>query len=462
MRFTVAIAQVLSVRFGGCRSDSHPSVVEGHGENDRCRRCAGRRGRASHYRDALGSFRLTRHLPVGCRSFASISFGGVRVLLASSLGGSGHLLPVTAVAQACRRLGHEVLLVVPPSLVGQVESTGLPHRVGDEPPKEFIDGLWERLRNGSPNADAGLIDRELFAGRGTQDMLGPVRDACLSWQPELIVREPCEYASAVVAHEVGIAQAQVGISLAAIERGVLDMVTPIIERYGPGVAEVIAAAPYLSSFPSSLDPSPWADTRRFRRPAQPTEALPDWWPGGGDRPLVYLTFGTVVGHLAEAAGVYRSALGAVSGLRARVLLTTGRAMDVDDLGPVPTNTHVERWVPQADVLAHAAAVVCHGGSGTTFGALASGTPLVICPLFADQNRNGQLVKSAGAGLIITRPENRHDALRSLGPADVAPMRQAIERVLSDPAYRQNAQRISAEMMATPTLDDVIEKQPAKV
>jgi UDP:flavonoid glycosyltransferase YjiC (YdhE family) len=293
-------------------------------------------------------------------------------------------------------------------------------------------------------------------------MLGPVRDACLSWQPDFIVREPCEYASAVIAHEAGIAQAQVGISLAALERGVLDMVTPIIERYGPGVAESIGAAPFLTSFPSSLDPSPWANTRRYRLPAQPTDALPDWWPEGGDRPLVYVTFGTVIGHLPEAAGVYRSALAAVSGLPARVLLTVGRATEVDRLGLVPANTHVEQWVPQADVLAHAAVVVCHGGSGTTFGALASGIPLVICPLFADQHRNGQRVKTAGAGLVIAGPPNKGEGLGSLGPADVAPMRQAIERALTDPNFRQNARRISTELMATPTLDDVIEEELTKV
>lgn len=379
------------------------------------------------------------------------------MLLASSLGGAGHLLPLVAVARGCRRLGHEVLLVVPPSLAGLVESTGLPHRVGDEPPRAFVDEIWERVRNGGPDGDAGLIDRELFADHGTQTMLGPLRAARGSWRADLVVREPCEYASAVAAHEAGIAQAQVGISLAVIERGVLDMVTPVIERYGPGVADAIGSAPYLSSFPASLDPSPWADTRRFHLPAPPPGALPDWWPAGDDRPLVYVTFGSVIGHLPEAAGVYRSALAAVSGLAARVLLTVGRAIEVDRLGPVPANTHVERWVPQADMLAHAAVVVCHGGSGTTLGALAAGVPLVTCPLFADQSRNGLLVQTAGAGLVLAGPDQMRGDLRSLEPADVAPLRQAIERVLSEPAFRRTAQRIRADLMATPTLDDAMSK-----
>ena len=111
-----------------------------------------------------------------------------------------------------------------------------------------------------------------------------------------------------------------------------------------------------------------------------------------------MTFGSVIGHLPEATGVYGMALDAVSGLAARVLLTVGRAMDPGRGGPVPDNTHVEQWVPQSDVLTHAAVVVCHGGSGTTFGALAAGVPLVICPLFADQSMNGRLWRRRGAGL----------------------------------------------------------------
>lgn len=184
----------------------------------------------------------------------------MRVLLATSLGGAGHLEPVAAVGQAVRRLGHEAMVLVPPSVARAARQTGLQHVVGKEPPRSFVDEIWARVRAGPPDAVAGLIDRELFADRCTEAMLGTARVVRDSWQPDLIVREPCEYASAVAAHETGIAHVEVGISLAAIERGVLEMVTPIIERCRPGVAEAIGAAPYVTSFPASLDPSPWPDT----------------------------------------------------------------------------------------------------------------------------------------------------------------------------------------------------------
>jgi UDP:flavonoid glycosyltransferase YjiC (YdhE family) len=378
--------------------------------------------------------------------------------LASSLGGSGHLLPVVAVAQACRRLGHDALVLVPPSLATEVERTGFPSRVGDQPSKTSIDEIWARMRAGGPGSD-GLIDRELFAERATAAMLGAARAACDEWQPDLVVREPCEYASAIAAHEAGVAQLQVGISLSGIERRVLDMVTSIIERHGPGVTKAISEAPYLTSFPASLDPSPWAITSRYRPPGPTLGELPDWW-AGDRRPLLYVTFGTVVGHLPEAAAVYRCALDAVSGLAARVLLTVGGAVDVDRLGPQPDNTHVEKWVPQADVLAHAAVVICHGGSGTTFGALAAGVPLVIHPLFADQFNNGRLVQAAGAGLVAGGDRAPSRGIRSPGPADTVALRNAIEQVLGEAAYRRAAERISTELMTFPNLDHVIDEHLA--
>jgi UDP:flavonoid glycosyltransferase YjiC (YdhE family) len=136
-------------------------------------------------------------------------------------------------------------------------------------------------------------------------------------------------------------------------------------------------------------------------------------------------------------------------------LTVGREVDPDRLGAVPENTRVEQWVAQTDVFAQAALVVCHGGSGTTFGALAAGVPLVVCPLFADQPRNGRLVEAAGAGLQVTAPSGFAGVVRALGPADVTPLRAAVERVLIDPTCRDAAVRVALEMATAPTLEEVL-------
>jgi Erythromycin biosynthesis protein CIII-like, N-terminal domain len=81
---------------------------------------------------------------------------------------------------------------------------------------------------------AGLIDRELFADRCAQAMSDAARGLRDRWRPDVVVREPCEYASAVAACEAGIAQVQIGISQASIEWEVLEMVSPIIEHFCSG------------------------------------------------------------------------------------------------------------------------------------------------------------------------------------------------------------------------------------
>ena len=184
--------------------------------------------------------------------------------------------------------------------------------------------------------------------------------------------------------------------------------------------------------------------------------LPDWW-AGSDSPLVYVTFGSVTGGLPIAGAAYRTALQAVADLPARVLLTVGRAAAVDDLGPLPANVHAEAWVPQAYVLAEAAAVVCHGGSGTTLGTLAAGVPVVMVPMFADQSVNARRVADLGAGIVVEPggSDGPVATMGRLGPGDVLRLRAAIESVLADPAYRRAAVVVADELHAQPGVDALI-------
>ena len=195
----------------------------------------------------------------------------------------------------------------------------------------------------------------------------------------------------------------------------------------------LRASPYVSRFPASLDASPFPDTRRYREEASAASPLPDWWDGSSE-PLVYVTLGTVASRLDVGRRAYSMALEAVEGLPARVLLTTGGGTLPQG---VPANVHVEDWVAQSDALAAAAVVVCHGGSGTAFGALAAGVPLVLIPLFADQRPNAALLAGTGAALV----SNLDDGAGVL--------RAAIATALETPAYQRRAEQIRDEMHAAP-------------
>ena len=131
--------------------------------------------------------------------------------------------------------------------------------------------------------------------------------------------------------------------------------------------------------------------------------------------------------------VYAAAIRALAAVPARVLVTIGSAGDPAELGPLPANVHVERWVPQEDVLPHAAAMVGHGGYGTTTGALAHGVPMVVVPLFADQPRNALRVADVGAGIALPAPANVRAAVEHAAEA-LAGLGGLVQQLLDQPRY----------------------------
>jgi UDP:flavonoid glycosyltransferase YjiC (YdhE family) len=332
---------------------------------------------------------------------------------------------------------------------------GIPFVVSDEPPVDELTALWDRFATAPGHEASILANRELFGRLWTAALLPTAQRVCSDWRPELVLHEAAEYASAIAAERCGVAHAQVAISLAEVEAGSLVLAAPALTLHEEHIVEQLRESPYLTRFPASLDPSPYPATRRFRAPTDPPGApLADRW-NGSDAPLVYVTFGSVAGDLPNAAAVYRTALDAVAGLHARVLLTVGEAVAIERIRPVPGNARVEAWLPQGDVLAEAAVVVAHGGSGTTFGALAAGVPLVLVPLFADQLANAERVAAAGAALVIEPDRVAVGGMGTLGPRHRPSLQAAVETVLSDPAYAHAARRIADEMRALPTIDELL-------
>ena len=104
--------------------------------------------------------------------------------------------------------------------------------------------------------------------------------------------------------------------------------------------------------------------------------------------------------------------------------------------------------PRQDVLGHADAMVCHGGSGSTLGGIAAGLPMVIVPLFADQPQNADRVAEVGAGVAVVPDRDAPDAA-------VSPIREAIEKVLAEPSYRERAAALAAESRAQPVVDEAV-------
>jgi UDP:flavonoid glycosyltransferase YjiC (YdhE family) len=363
----------------------------------------------------------------------------VRVLFASTRG-VGHFNPLVPFIESALRRGHEVMVGGPPALAPTIEPTGYPFWEGEDPPADELDATWARVPQVLPEQANDIVIGEIFARLNVRAMLPALRSAIAEWKPDVVIHEQTEYASAIAAHEAGVPHARLGIALTSLDRVWLAIAEPGIEEQHPGIAEAIWGTPYLTLFPAALDDpeAEWpADVRRFRDTAEPASdrPLPNWWEDDS-LPLVYVSFGTVVGGTPMAGALFGGMLAAAADLPARVLMTVGRELDIDALGPLPPNVHVERFVPQADVFGHASLVVTHGGSGTTLGALAAGLPLVVVPLFADQPDNARRVEAVGAGVV----------------AEPAGVRKGIETVLGDAKFARAAQRLAVEIAWLPPTD----------
>jgi UDP:flavonoid glycosyltransferase YjiC (YdhE family) len=375
----------------------------------------------------------------------------MRVLFAST-SGSGHFQPLVPLIRAFVARGDEVSVVVPPALEEHLEGFDVAYRLGAEPAAEDAARLWSRFATLERREASRMVEREWFARLCLDAMLPAVTAALDEWSPALVIRETCEYAGAVAADTRSLRHAQVGISTAAAESRVLrGLVAPVLEERWPGLAERLFSAPYLTRFPPTLDPSPFPRTLRYREldPTAP-RPLPDWW-SGREAPLVYLTLGTMAMRLGGGVALLRAMLDALETLEARILVTTGPTTRPEVLGAVAPHVHVEAWVEQANVLADADVVVCHGGSGTVFGALAAGVPLVVAPMFADQPTNARLVVDAGAGVALTAgggsaEENTRDVLDALPR-----LGEVVTRVLSDERFARAARSVAVELNAA---DDV--------
>jgi len=170
---------------------------------------------------------------------------------------------------------------------------------------------------------------------------------------------------------------------------------------GASFARILAATPLLGAYsPSVIPRAPdWPDTVHvtgywFQ------DIKPEWQPPAGleaflDRgePPVYVGFGSMGGRNPEHfAALVLEAL-AKSGQRG-LLLTGWGGMNVMH---VPDNVFVVKAAPHNWLFPRMAAVVHHGGAGTTAEGLRAGVPSVIVPFIVDQPFWGKRVQALGVG-----------------------------------------------------------------
>lgn len=211
---------------------------------------------------------------------------------------------------------------------------------------------------------------------------------------------------------------------------------------------LLAVTPALTTVSKYLIPRPADWDEHFQVTGYLFDDDPDWEPpqalrdflAAGEAP-VYVGFGSMPDSRPEATT--RIILEAVHKAGKRAVILTGWAgLGAND---VPENIYVLKYAPHSWLFPQMAAVVHHGGSGTTAAGFRAGVPTTIVPHNADQPYWGRLVKRLGVG---TDPIPR----KKLNVGNLA---QAIQIATTDPTLRENAQALSRKIQAEDGLGEAV-------
>lgn len=142
--------------------------------------------------------------------------------------------------------------------------------------------------------------------------------------------------------------------------------------------------------------------------------------------LVYISMGTVDNQMLS---LYKNCVHALGDTEYQVVISVGDKIAVSALGPLPENVSVFPTVDQIAVLEKTDAFLTHCGMNSASEALFYGVPLVMYPQTPEQGAVAAQTEQLGAGIRLG--ETSPDAIR-----------EAVEMVLQEPSYRENARKIA--------------------
>lgn len=166
-------------------------------------------------------------------------------------------------------------------------------------------------------------------------------------------------------------------------------------------------------------------------PPSPTDFTPPaWWQElQGELPVIHVTQGTIA---TEASELIVPTIQALADEAILIVATTGgRDLGLESL---PDNVRLEAFIPHAQLLPFVDVMVTNGGFNGVQMALANGVPLVTAGRTEDKPEICARVQWTGTGIN----------LKTATPTPTQ-IRNAVNKVLASPSYRQNAQKFQQEM-----------------
>lgn len=182
----------------------------------------------------------------------------------------------------------------------------------------------------------------------------------------------------------------------------------------------------LADLPEYFPIVPSPPTFRYIGPIRFREALPrPKWLSQLDpnRPTLYFTMGST-----GDAKFFGEAVRVFGNTEYQVLITTAELPS--EQFAQHQNVYVEKLADGDSLMAASHVTITHGGNGTIYQALGQGVPVIGIPTMFDQEINLTRVEQLGAGMRLRLRDCKGETLR-----------QAVESILHNPAYRHAAQKL---------------------
>jgi sterol 3beta-glucosyltransferase len=394
-------------------------------------------------------------------------------ILISTFGTHGDVQPFLALGQGLRASGHTVAVCTSASYRPTIETLELQYA----PMSDTMLNLTKALLDGSEKALA--VMRRM--GPAMRAMLEEEWQAAQAFAPDLLVYHPKMLGSYHVAEKLGIPLVmaiplpfytrtrafpnpffaglrlggwanQASFRLMSVTGGMYSGMTnrfrketlglpplrrfadQLVTRAGVPIPVLYPYSPHLLPVPADFPPHVHVTGSWFLEPArawEPPTSLTTFLEAGPAP--VYVGFGSTGGRGAEQrAQVVLDAL-AQAGQRGVLARGWGGLAT----GALPATVYALDEAPHGWLFPRLAAVVHHGGSGTTAAGLRAGKPTVICPSYGDQPFWGRLVVERGLG-----PEPIPQ--RKLAASRLA---EAIHAAATNPAMRQRATALGEQIRA---------------
>ena len=190
-------------------------------------------------------------------------------------------------------------------------------------------------------------------------------------------------------------------------------------------------------------PESFSDHYLFAGPSLMTDTKPD---KNHDRPLVYISLGTVIN---DRPDFYAKCIEAFRGENMDVILSCGKSVDLSGLGKLPENIRAFDTVNQLDVLSKADVFITHCGMNSVSESLYMAAPMVLYPQTNEQEAVARRVRELGAGIDLK--DDSADGIRN-----------TVKMILQNPAYRKAAQECCDDFRHCPGVKgaaDFIENAP---